>query len=74
MKDGLLQLAQGDVVIWDNGDSRGRGTVCGIATTAVPVLGRNIILRIESIDVLSVVYPYSHCAQFELFLTKSEEA
>jgi hypothetical protein len=70
MKDGLLDLVQGDLVEWDNGDSLGRGKVCGIAQNAVPGLGRNIILRIENSNVNTIVYPFSHCTQFELFLTK----
>jgi hypothetical protein len=70
MNKGLLELVQGDLVEWDTGDSHGVGRVCGISQNPFPQLGRQIILRIESSNVNTITYPFSHVAIFELYLTK----
>jgi hypothetical protein len=70
MEDGLLELAQGDVVEWKIGDITGRGRVCGMASTPISILGRNVILEIEYFNMETPDYPFTHFAMFEAYLTK----
>lgn len=63
----LPLLKQGTKVEFDNNIIKGTGFIDGIAAESVAVIGRNYIIRVESINSKLELH-YSHIAVFELFI------
>lgn len=64
-----MKFNYGDRVVWDTtkGIPVGEGTVCGVATIEQPLLGSNMIVKLDSI--LSDFYPYDTILVWENWLS-----
>ena len=64
------KFKQNDLVEFDMGTVKGKGTVCGVTANELPVIGFTYIVHVLVSNINPSEYPFSHIACFEVHMKK----